>query len=54
MPTMNGVGAPYAQPSSAWVEHHTPEGRAYYYNSATKVTQWTKPEDIMSPVEVCC
>ncbi|KAG6002545.1 hypothetical protein E4U21_002969, partial [Claviceps maximensis] len=36
---------------SAWQEHHTPEGRTYYHNSTTKVTQWTKPEDLMSPAE---
>lgn len=46
---MNGYGVP---PASAWQEHHTPDGRAYYYNSATKVTQWTKPEDLMSAAEV--
>ncbi|CCE33378.1 related to U1 snRNP protein [Claviceps purpurea 20.1] len=45
---MNGYGVP---PASAWQEHHTPDGRAYYYNSATKVTQWTKPEDLMSAAE---
>lgn len=51
---MNGVGAPspYGQPASAWQEHHTPDGRAYYYNPATKATQWTKPEDMMSSAEV--
>ncbi|RDA87949.1 hypothetical protein CP532_1715 [Ophiocordyceps camponoti-leonardi (nom. inval.)] len=31
-----------------WKEHFTPDGRAYYYNSVTKATQWTKPEDLMS------
>ncbi|KAG6030985.1 hypothetical protein E4U41_007715 [Claviceps citrina] len=45
---MNGYGGPAA---SAWQEHHTPDGRSYYYNSATKVTQWTKPEDLMSAAE---
>ncbi|KAI5465966.1 hypothetical protein BGZ63DRAFT_501560 [Mariannaea sp. PMI_226] len=50
---MNGYGAPapYGQPASSWQEHHTPDGRAYYFNSATKVTQWTKPEDMMLPAE---
>lgn len=48
---MNGSGSPYGQPP-AWQEHRTPDGRAYYYNAATKVTQWTKPEDMMSPAEV--
>ncbi|KAM4054908.1 FF domain-containing protein [Hirsutella rhossiliensis] len=45
---MNGFPGP---PASAWQEHHTPDGRAYYYNASTKVTQWTKPEDMMSPAE---
>ena len=49
---MNGFGSPYGQPASVWQEHHTPDGRAYYYNATTKVTQWTKPEDMMSPAEV--
>ncbi|KAL0936570.1 FF domain-containing protein [Colletotrichum truncatum] len=48
---MNGAGSPYGQPPAAWQEHRTPDGRAYYYNPATKVTQWTKPEDMMTPAE---
>lgn len=36
----------------AWQEHRTPDGRSYYYNAATKVTQWTKPEELMAPAEV--
>lgn len=52
---MNGFAPPpFGQPPSAWQEHHTPDGRAYYYNSATKTTQWTKPEDMMTPAEVSC
>ncbi|KAF7547888.1 hypothetical protein G7046_g8867 [Stylonectria norvegica] len=49
---MNGFGSPYGQPTSAWQEHRTPDGRAYYYNATSKETQWTKPEDMMSPAEV--
>lgn len=51
---MNGFAppSPYGQPASAWQEHHTPDGRAYYYNSTTKATQWTKPEEMMTPAEV--
>lgn len=49
---MNGFPPPYGQPATVWQEHHTPEGRAYYYNSATKATQWTKPEEMMTPAEV--
>jgi pre-mRNA-processing factor 40 len=52
--TMNGFAPPpYGQPPpSAWQEHRTPDGRAYYYNSTTRATQWTKPEELMSPAEV--
>ncbi|KAM3453739.1 hypothetical protein MY3296_003582 [Beauveria thailandica] len=48
---MNGYGGHQAPPVSPWAEHHTPDGRAYYYNSATQVTQWTKPEEMMTPAE---
>ncbi|ORY62108.1 uncharacterized protein BCR38DRAFT_458707 [Pseudomassariella vexata] len=47
---MNGANGHYGQPNP-WQEHKTPDGRAYYYNSITKVTQWTKPEDMMTPAE---
>jgi hypothetical protein len=46
------MNAPFAPPGAAWQEHRTPDGRVYYYNALTKVTQWTKPEDLMSPAEV--
>lgn len=53
---MNGVAPPFGQPppqaAPPWQEHRTPDGRNYYYNSITKVTQWTKPEELMSPAEV--
>ncbi|RDA90366.1 hypothetical protein CP533_3368 [Ophiocordyceps camponoti-saundersi (nom. inval.)] len=42
---------PGGPPPPVWQEHHTPDGRAYYYNNVTKVTQWTKPEDLMSHAE---
>ncbi|OAR01834.1 hypothetical protein LLEC1_05751 [Akanthomyces lecanii] len=48
---MNGYGGQQAPPAAAWAEHHTPDGRAYYYNSTTQVTQWTKPEEMMTPAE---
>ena len=48
---MNGING-VAVPPTLWQEAKTPEGRAYYYNTATKATQWTKPVDLMSPVEV--
>lgn len=50
---MNGINGQIPLPGVAiWQEHRTADGRTYYYNTATKVTQWTKPEDIMSPAEV--
>lgn len=49
---MNATGGPYGQPAT-WQEHRTPDGRSYYYNASTKVTQWTKPEELMTPAEVC-
>lgn len=50
---MNGMHPPVPQPgAAAWQEHRTPDGRAYYYNPLTKATQWTKPEDMMTPAEV--
>lgn len=51
---MNGANGHYGQaPPSTWQEFRTPDGRVYYYNSATKATQWTKPEEMMTPAEVC-
>lgn len=47
---MNGM---MAQFPPSWTEHRTPDGRVYYNNALTKVTQWTKPEEMMSPAEVC-
>jgi hypothetical protein len=49
---MNGYGGQYGQPPSAWQEHRTPDGRPYYYHAASKTTQWTKPEEMMTPAEV--
>lgn len=50
---MNGMHPPIPQPGAvAWQEHRTPDGRAYYYNTLTKQTQWTKPEDMMTGAEV--
>jgi hypothetical protein len=50
-PKMNVIGGQFGQPPP-WQEHKTPDGRAYFYNAITKVTQWTKPEDLMTPGEV--
>jgi pre-mRNA-processing factor 40 len=35
-----------------WQEARNAEGRPYYYNVQTKVTQWTKPQELKTPVEV--
>lgn len=45
---MNGI-----HPSPGlWQEARAPDGRVYYYNTATKATQWVKPVDLMTPLEV--
>jgi pre-mRNA-processing factor 40 len=51
---MNGINGhfPPPGPGAMWQEHNTPEGRSYYYNTLTKMTQWTKPEELMTAVEV--
>jgi pre-mRNA-processing factor 40 len=48
---VNGANGHAAQPG-LWQEARNPEGRVYYYNTVTKATQWTKPEDLMTPAEV--
>lgn len=40
-------------PPALWQEARNAEGRVYYYNVQTKATQWTKPLELMTPVEVC-
>jgi len=50
---MNAMAnSPFPQPGATWQEHRTPDGRTYYYNPITKVTQWTKPEEMMTAAEV--
>lgn len=45
---------PSSNPGSAlWQQAQNAEGRIYYYNLQTKATQWTKPQELMTPVEVC-
>jgi WW domain len=39
-------------PSSLWQEARNADGRVYYYNVQTKITQWGKPPELMTPVEV--
>jgi pre-mRNA-processing factor 40 len=48
---MNGAGG-VVGPPGLWQEARNPEGRAYYYNTVTKATQWTKPIELMGPAEV--
>jgi pre-mRNA-processing factor 40 len=49
---MNGMSGSFPPPGAAWQEARTADGRIYYYNSVTKATQWTKPEELMTPAEV--
>ncbi len=48
---MNGLNG-HAAPPGLWQEARNSDGRVYYYNTITKATQWTKPEDLMTPAEV--
>lgn len=48
---MNPMNSPSAMPP-LWQEARTADGRPYYYNIQTKATQWTKPVELMNPVEV--
>ncbi|KAL8871879.1 MAG: hypothetical protein Q9174_002392 [Haloplaca sp. 1 TL-2023] len=36
--------------ASVWSQAES-NGRVYYYNTVTKATQWTKPEELMTPSE---
>jgi pre-mRNA-processing factor 40 len=47
----NGLNG-HAPPPGLWQEARNSDGRVYYYNTITKATQWTKPEDLMTPAEV--
>ncbi|OBT79990.1 hypothetical protein VF21_01166 [Pseudogymnoascus sp. 05NY08] len=47
---MNGINGHMAPPG-LWQEARNAEGRVYYYNTITKATQWTKPEELMTVVE---
>lgn len=39
-------GQPSAVSSSAWSEHHTPEGMKYYYNNVTCTSSWECPAEL--------
>ena len=32
-----------------WTEHKAPDGRIYYYNSATSESRWEKPDELKKP-----
>ena len=49
---MNGFAGVPATPAPLWQEARNNDGRVYYYNTQTKVTQWTKPLELMTPAEV--
>ncbi|KAJ1770522.1 U1 snRNP protein [Coemansia sp. RSA 1813] len=36
---------------STWAEFTTPDGRAYYFNRATQVTTWEKPDELKTQLE---
>ncbi|KAJ1548729.1 hypothetical protein HK405_016052, partial [Cladochytrium tenue] len=37
--------------SSAWVAHTQPDGKVYYFNSATGTSTWQKPDELKTPLE---
>jgi hypothetical protein len=45
---MNGLNGG----ASLWQEATNADGRVYYYNTQTKVTQWAKPAELLTPAEV--
>jgi pre-mRNA-processing factor 40 len=51
MNSRNGINGHGPAPV-LWQEARNADGRVYYYNTITKATQWTKPEELMSPAEV--
>ncbi|KAJ5562008.1 hypothetical protein N7535_003529 [Penicillium sp. DV-2018c] len=38
--------------AALWQEARNDAGRVYYYNVQTKATQWNKPTELMTPVEI--
>lgn len=36
---------------SPWRETRAPDGRTYYYHTTTKETRWTKPAELMTPLD---
>jgi pre-mRNA-processing factor 40 len=52
---MNGYPPPIVPlaPEPTWKATKTPEGKEYYFNAATGVTTWEKPQELWDEVEVC-
>ncbi|KAJ7967603.1 pre-mRNA-processing protein 40A-like [Quillaja saponaria] len=40
-----------SRPSTDWIEHTSSNGRRFYYNKKTKVSNWEKPLELMTPIE---
>ncbi|KAK4470881.1 hypothetical protein MN116_006394 [Schistosoma mekongi] len=40
-----------AQVNAGWVEHHSHDGRKYYYNTFTQQTTWEKPQELKTQRE---
>ena len=49
---MNAMNGHIMSPVGLWQEARNADGRVYYYNTITKATQWNKPEELMTLVEV--
>ncbi|KAL6771792.1 CRB1 [Auxenochlorella protothecoides x Auxenochlorella symbiontica] len=45
-PAAGGLPGASAGGASQWQELHDDQGRAYYYNATTGVTQWERPADL--------
>ncbi|KAF1841142.1 uncharacterized protein K460DRAFT_347846 [Cucurbitaria berberidis CBS 394.84] len=48
---MNGYPPPMAPPVSPWKAVRTDDGKEYYFNAATNLTTWDKPDELKDEVE---
>ncbi|KAH7397066.1 hypothetical protein BKA66DRAFT_453544 [Pyrenochaeta sp. MPI-SDFR-AT-0127] len=48
---MNGYPPQMAPPASPWKAVRTEDGKEYYFNAATNVTTWEKPDELKDEVE---
>ena len=47
------AAAAYGIPAgSDWTGHKAPDGRTYFYNTKTKQSSWSKPKELMTPLEL--